>query len=76
MIKILRKIIISCQVRNKEISIFDFFFQEVIHRSKNTLHFIKLHGPWQLLCRYAEELNLRAPIQVCSSYVFYSEIRA
>ena len=25
MIKILRKIIISCQVRNKEISIFDFF---------------------------------------------------
>merc|ERR1719361_2517189 len=40
--------------------------EEVIHRSKNTLHFIKLHGPWQLLCRYAEELNLRAPIQLLS----------
>jgi len=37
--------------------------EEVLHRSKNTLHFIRLHGPWPLLCRYAEELNLRAPIQ-------------
>ena len=36
----------------------------MLHRSKNTLHFIRLHGPWPLLCRYAEELNLRAPIQV------------
>ncbi len=41
-------------------------FQEVLHRSKNTLHFIRLHAPWPLLCRYAEELNLRAPIQVSS----------
>eukprot|EP00093_Oithona_nana_P002559 02559.XXX_68428_81120_1 [CDS] Oithona nana genome sequencing. len=37
--------------------------EEVLHRSKNTLHFIRMHGPWPLLCRYAEELNLRAPIQ-------------
>jgi hypothetical protein len=41
-----------------------FSLQEVLHRPKNTLHFIRLHGPWPLLCRYAEELNLRAPIQV------------
>ena len=44
--------------------------QEVLHRSKNTLHFIRLHGPWPLLCRYAEELNLRAPIQVTQSDYF------
>lgn len=43
---------------------FSFFFQEILTRPKNTLHFIKLHAPWNLLCRYAEELNLRAPIQV------------
>ena len=38
--------------------------QEVLEQSKNTIHFIRLHAPWPLLCRYAEELNLRAPIQV------------
>ena len=27
-------------------------------------HYIKLHAPWSLLCRLAEELNLRAPLQV------------
>ncbi|XP_059085679.1 anoctamin-7-like isoform X3 [Tigriopus californicus] len=37
--------------------------EEIIQRPKNTLHFIRLHAPWPLLCRYAEELNLRAPIQ-------------
>lgn len=31
---------------------------------KNNIHFIKLHAPWPLLCKYAEELNLRAPLQV------------
>ena len=41
-----------------------FEFQDVIEQSKNTIHFIRLHAPWPLLCRYAEELNLRAPIQV------------
>ena len=29
-----------------------------------TVHYIKLHAPWSLLCRLAEELNLRAPLQV------------
>jgi len=37
--------------------------EEIMDRSKNVLRFIKLHAPWPLLCRYAEELNLRAPIQ-------------
>lgn len=41
--------------------------QEVLERSKTILRFIKLHAPWELLCRYAEELNLRAPIQVSFS---------
>jgi hypothetical protein len=39
-------------------------FQEVIEQPRNTIHFIRLHAPWPLLTRYAEELNLRAPIQV------------
>jgi len=30
---------------------------------KSNVHFIKLHAPWPLLCRFAEELNLRAPLQ-------------
>jgi len=38
--------------------------QDVREQTKNTIHFIRLHAPWPLLCRYAEELNLRAPIQV------------
>merc|ERR1712037_908466 len=46
--------------------------EEVLHRSKNTLHFIRLHGPWPLLCRYAEELNLRAPIQVRTIFHIFS----
>jgi hypothetical protein len=39
-------------------------FQEVLVRPKNKLHFIRVHAPWLVLCTYAEELNLRAPIQV------------
>jgi anoctamin-7 len=31
--------------------------------NKSNVHIIKLHAPWPLLCRFAEELNLRAPIQ-------------
>jgi len=36
---------------------------DVMEECKNNIHFIKLHAPWPLLCKYAEELNLRAPLQ-------------
>ena len=38
--------------------------QEVIDSGKTNLHFVRVHAPWLVLCKYAEELNLRAPIQV------------
>ena len=30
---------------------------------KKQLYFIKLHATWSVLCHYAEELNMRAPLQ-------------
>ena len=41
-----------------------YVLQEVTEESSYNIHFIKLHAPWPLLCKYAEELNLRAPLQV------------
>lgn len=31
---------------------------------KIIIHCIKIHIPWKLLCQYAEEMNLRAPLQI------------
>ena len=36
----------------------------MIDSGKTNLHFVRVHAPWTVLCKYAEELNLRAPIQV------------
>ena len=47
-----------------EVDIIKYFIQDVSEECKNNIHFIKLHAPWPLLCKYAEELNLRAPLQV------------
>ena len=41
-----------------------FVFQDVRKEAKTPLHFVKLHAPFHVLCQFAEELNLRAPIQV------------
>jgi anoctamin-7 len=39
--------------------------QEVIEtNNKKMICFIKLHATWSILCHYAEELNMRAPLQV------------
>ena len=35
------------------------------------IYYIKLHVPWDVLCFYAEDLLLRAPLQVISAYIFY-----
>ena len=45
-----------------------FVSQEVIDSGKTNLHFVRVHAPWMVLCKYAEELNLRAPIQVSEPF--------
>ncbi|XP_046389365.1 anoctamin-7-like [Ischnura elegans] len=38
--------------------------EEVVESGRSkVLHFIKLHAPWPVLCHYAEELSMRAPLQ-------------
>ena len=37
--------------------------EEICDQEENTLRFIKLHGPWKLLCEYAEDLNIEVPLQ-------------
>nr|CAD7574416.1 unnamed protein product [Timema californicum] len=38
--------------------------KEVVESSnKKLVYFIKLHATWPVLCHYAEELNMRAPLQ-------------
>ncbi|XP_008469599.2 anoctamin-7-like [Diaphorina citri] len=38
--------------------------KEVIQTvNKKCVHFTKIHAPWSVLCQYAEELNMRAPLQ-------------
>ena len=37
--------------------------EEVCEQEGSSLRFIKLHGPWKLLCKYAEDLNIEVPLQ-------------
>ncbi|XP_054884748.1 anoctamin-7 [Poeciliopsis prolifica] len=38
--------------------------RRVVSQIKRRIHFILLSAPWNLLCYYAEEINLRAPLEV------------
>ncbi|KAG8325309.1 hypothetical protein J6590_070612 [Homalodisca vitripennis] len=39
--------------------------EEVVEaQNRKLVYFIKLHATWPVLCHYAEELNMRAPLQV------------
>lgn len=38
--------------------------EEIVDHGKKALVFLKIHATWPVLCRYAEELNLRAPLLV------------
>lgn len=40
------------------------FLQEETANEKKTIHFLKISAPWEVLVCYAEELCLRAPLQV------------
>ncbi|XP_043227614.1 anoctamin-7-like [Amphibalanus amphitrite] len=37
--------------------------EEIVPGPKKTIYFIKLHAPWDVLCTWAEELKMRAPLQ-------------
>uniref|UniRef100_A0A8C6TK48 Anoctamin n=1 Tax=Neogobius melanostomus TaxID=47308 RepID=A0A8C6TK48_9GOBI len=38
--------------------------EKVMEQQKTRLHFVLLSAPWSVLCYYAEEISLRAPLQV------------
>jgi len=38
--------------------------EEVLFQGKKVAVFIKVHATWPVLCHFAEELNLRAPLMV------------
>jgi hypothetical protein len=37
---------------------------ETVENEKKLITFIKLHAPWDVCCAYAEDLSIRAPLQV------------
>ena len=39
-------------------------FQEVVEGDKKMIYYVKLHVIWDTLCRKAEDMCLRAPLQV------------
>ena len=51
-------------------NLFYIIYQTVIEaQPTRAITFIKLHAPWPVLCRYAEELSLRAPLQVAKLFL-------
>lgn len=44
--------------------------EEAVESEKKTTYFIKLSTPWSVLVEYAEELSIRAPLQVRLSSLF------
>ena len=40
-----------------------FCLQEAVEGSKKMIYYIKLHAPWDVLCFYAEDLAMTAPLQ-------------
>ena len=41
-----------------------FGFQDSIESNRKMINFVKLHAPWEVCCFYAEDLCMRAPLQV------------
>lgn len=41
-----------------------FSQQHMTHMEKKVVHYLLLSAPWSVLCYYAEELQLRVPLQV------------
>ena len=37
--------------------------EEICNQEKTSLHFIKIHGPWELLSGYAQDLNIEVPLK-------------
>lgn len=38
-----------------------FFFQPSL--TNNDIMFVKIHAPWDTLCKYAEQMNIRMPFR-------------
>ena len=43
--------------------------EDLFSTDKTKIHFIKLHIPWNVLTKYAEELSFRVPIKVLYSLI-------
>ena len=41
-----------------------YFLQECVEGKNKMVYYIKLHAPWDVCCFYAEDLSMRAPLQV------------
>uniref|UniRef100_A0A3B3XUX2 Anoctamin n=1 Tax=Poecilia mexicana TaxID=48701 RepID=A0A3B3XUX2_9TELE len=42
--------------------------QREVRKAKKMIHFILLSAPWSVLCYYAEEINLKVPLEVKPSH--------
>ena len=43
---------------------FDIFFVRVCQDDEMKTHFLKVHAPWDTLCKTAEEMMMQMPIKV------------
>ncbi|XP_069935985.1 anoctamin-7-like isoform X3 [Cherax quadricarinatus] len=50
--------------------------EETEETGKKVICFIKVSAPWPVLCHYAEELNMRAPLQVRQAGMLHKLLRA
>ena len=46
--------------------------QDAIESEKKIIYYIKIHAPWDVLCFYAEDLSMRAPLQVGIYYYVHN----
>lgn len=45
--------------------------EEIVEQGKKAFVFLKIHATWPVLCHYAEELSMRAPLMVFRSTDFH-----
>ena len=50
-----------------------FLSQDVRESDRSLVYFIKVHLPWSLMLKYAEELNFRVPIRVILIWISFAK---
>ena len=50
-----------------------FLSQDVRESDRSLVYFIKVHLPWPLMLKYAEELNFRVPIRVILIWITFEK---